>query len=99
MIAKVMVHAANRPAAIENMKQVLSQSTICGPPTNLDFLLGIVESSTFASGVTLTNFLQDFTFNIAAIDVISPGVYTSVQDHPGRPQAGMGIPQAGPMVS
>lgn len=97
MIAKVMVHAVDRPGAIENMKRVLSESVICGPPTNLDFLLGIIESSIFASGVTLTNFLENFHCDPAAIDVISPGVYTSIQDYPGRPQAGLGIPHAGPM--
>lgn len=76
---------------------MLSDSKICGPPTNLDFLLSIMESSTFDSGVTLTNFLENFEASPTAIDVISPGVYTSVQDYPGRPTAGMGIPHSGPM--
>ncbi|KAL1955971.1 hypothetical protein VTO42DRAFT_7871 [Malbranchea cinnamomea] len=97
MIAKIMVHASTRAEAMENMKKVLSQSVICGPPTNLDFLLGIIESEAFSSGVTLTNFLHSFKCDPAAIDVLSPGVYTSIQDYPGRPQAGMGIPHAGPM--
>ncbi|KAJ5168790.1 Allophanate hydrolase subunit 2 [Penicillium canariense] len=97
MIAKVMVHDSNRTAAIERLGDVLSHSTICGPPTNLDFLHAIINSSKFRAGHTLTNFLTDFEFTPAAIDVISPGVYTTVQDYPGRPTAGRGIPQAGPM--
>jgi acetyl/propionyl-CoA carboxylase alpha subunit len=99
MIAKLMVHDSNRTAAIEKMCDVLSHSTICGPPTNLDFLHAIVQSSTFRTGHTLTNFLTDFEFSPTAIDVVSPGLYTTVQDYPGRPTAGQGIPHAGPMVS
>jgi urea carboxylase len=98
MIAKVMVHHSNRTGAIEKLAEVLSQSTICGPPTNLEFLHAIIQSSRFQTGHTLTNFLTDFVFSPTAIDVISPGVYTTVQDYPGRPTAGRGIPQAGPMV-
>lgn len=99
MIAKLMVHDTNRTAAIEKLGDVLSHSTLCGPPTNLEFLHAIIDSSKFRSGHTLTNFLTDFEFTPAAIDVISPGVYTTVQDYPGRPTTGRGIPQAGPMVS
>ena len=99
MIAKVMVHDSNRIAAIDKLGDVLSHSTICGPPTNLDFLHAIIHSTKFRGGHTLTNFLANFEFTPAAIDVISPGLYTTVQDYPGRPTAGRGIPQAGPMVS
>jgi hypothetical protein len=98
MIAKLMVHESDRIAAIEKLGDVLSHSTLCGPPTNLDFLHAIVDSNEFRSGYTLTNFLADFKFTPTAIDVISPGMYTTVQDYPGRPTAGRGIPQAGPMV-
>ncbi|KAK4869321.1 hypothetical protein LT330_006321 [Penicillium expansum] len=97
MIAKVMVHDSNRAAAIEKLGDVLSQSTIYGPPTNLEFLNAIIHSNKFRTGHTLTNFLTDFEFTPAAIDVISPGLYTTIQDYPGRPTAGRGIPQAGPM--
>ncbi|KAJ5333120.1 hypothetical protein MYU51_005087 [Penicillium brevicompactum] len=97
MIAKVMVHASDRTTTIQKLGNVLSKSIICGPPTNLDFLHAILESRTFRAGHTLTNFLNNFKFSPSAIDVISPGVYTTVQDNPGRPTAGRGIPQAGPM--
>lgn len=93
------MHDFNRTAAIEMLGGVLSHSTLCGPPTNLDFLHGIIQSSEFRTGNTLTNFLASFEFTPVAIDVISPGLYTTVQDYPGRPTAGRGIPQAGPMVS
>ncbi|KAJ5501994.1 Allophanate hydrolase subunit 2 [Penicillium fimorum] len=97
MIAKFMVHDFDRTAVIEKLGDVLSQSTICGPPTNLEFLNAIIQSDKFHTGHTLTNFLTNFKFTPAAIDVISPGLYTTIQDYPGRPSAGRGIPQAGPM--
>ena len=99
MIAKVMVHDSNRAAAIAKLGDVLSHSKIRGPPTNLEFLNAIIQSNKFCKGHTLTNFLADFEFTPVAIDVISPGLYTTIQDYPGRPTAGRGIPQAGPMVS
>jgi len=79
------------------METMLVKSRICGPPTNLEFLATILESEKFKSGDTLTSFLGDFKFQPAAIDVISPGAYTLIQDLPARPSVGKGIPHSGPM--
>ena len=92
-----MCHNGNRVGALETMQSMLAGSKICGPPTNLDFLTTIIESDTFKSGKTLTSFLTDFPFQPAAIDVISAGAYTLIQDLPGRPSVGKGIPHSGPM--
>jgi urea carboxylase len=54
----------------------------------------------FLKGDTLTNFLDTkFNYTPCAIDVISPGDYTTVQDFPARETAGHGIPKSGPMDS
>lgn len=92
-----MYHADTREKAIEGMRSLLSQSQICGPPTNLEFLSAVIADDTFVSGHTLTSFLQAFRFSPSAIDVVSAGAYTLVQDLPGRPAVGKGIPHAGPM--
>ncbi|KAL2351385.1 allophanate hydrolase subunit 2-domain-containing protein [Cryomyces antarcticus] len=97
LIAKVMHHASSRPEAVKGMKLMLSESRICGPPTNLEFLAAILEDSKFASGDTTTSFLESFEFSPSAIDVISAGAYTLVQDYPGRPAVGKGIPHSGAM--
>ncbi|KAK3178562.1 hypothetical protein OEA41_000699 [Lepraria neglecta] len=97
LLAKVMVHRPSRDQSIKAMSETLSKSRICGPPTNLDFLVGIVEDHQFATGVTMTNFLTDFKYSPTAIDVISGGAYTQVQDYPGRPTMGRGFPHSGPM--
>jgi urea carboxylase len=58
-----------------------------------------MRDDTFKTGRTITNFLKDFKFEPAAIDVVSPGAYTLVQDLPGRPTVGKGIPHSGAMDS
>ena len=90
LLAKVMVHKPTRDDAIKAMHETLTHSRICGPPTNLDFLASIVNDSQFASGITMTKFLTEFKYSPAAIDVISGGAYTQVQDYPGRPTMGRG---------
>lgn len=97
LIAKAMVHSASREETISLMTELLSQSSICGPPTNLEFLANILGDSRFKSGNTMTSFLKDFQYTPNAIDVLSAGAYTLIQDLPGRPKVGKGIPHSGPM--
>ena len=77
------------------MSLLLSESRICGPPTNLEFLAAILASEDFRSGHTVTSFLESFNFRPSAIDVLSGGAYTLIQDLPGRPAVGKGIPHSG----
>lgn len=97
LIAKAMVHTASRASTISAMVDLLTGSLICGPPTNLDFLASILKDSRFKVGDTMTSFLHDFDYEPRAIDVISAGAYTLIQDLPGRPTVGKGIPHSGPM--
>ncbi|KAH8787811.1 putative urea amidolyase [Diaporthe sp. PMI_573] len=97
LLAKVLHHAQSRSKAIEELKTVLSKSSICGPPTNLDFLLAILGSPEFESGSTITQFLSTFEFRPSAIDVLAGGSYTLVEDYPGRPTIGKGFGHGGPM--
>jgi urea carboxylase len=97
LIAKAMIHSSTREEAITSMRELLTQSSICGPPTNMDFLATIIDDPRFKAGNTLTSFLQDFQYTPAAIDVVSAGAYTLIQDLPGRPTVGKGIPHSGPM--
>lgn len=97
LLAKVMAHRPSREQSIEAMHLQLVNSRICGPPTNIDFLASIVQDPQFATGITMTKFLTHFEYAPAAIDIISAGAYTTVQDYPGRPTMGRGFPHAGPM--
>ena len=97
LLAKVIVYSESRDDAIKQMIDVLSKSQISGPPTNLDFLARVLENSIFKSGTTLTAFLSRFKYRPSAIDVVSGGAYTLVQDWPGRPTVGRGFGHSGPM--
>ena len=81
------------------MHTILSQSRICGPPTNLEFLAKILVDDNFVAGNTLTRFLESFKFAPTAIDVLSGGAYTLIEDWPGRPTIGRGFCHSGPMDS
>lgn len=97
LIAKAMVHSASRDEATIGLKKLLAESSICGPPTNLEFLAEIMDDPRFKSGNTMTSFLQSFKYIPHAIDVISAGAYTLIQDMPARESVGKGIPHSGPM--
>lgn len=97
LLAKVMYHGSTREAAVAGMEEILSKSSICGPPINLGFLLAIIQSGDFKKGNTITKFLDTFQYTPVAIDIISGGSYTLVQDFPGRPTVGHGFGHAGPM--
>ena len=51
LIAKVIVHADDRPAAISRARQAVADFVIEGPKTNLAFLARVLESAEFGSGI------------------------------------------------
>ncbi|AGB75341.1 MULTISPECIES: urea carboxylase [Rhizobium] len=98
MLAKVIVAAEDRPAAIEKLKTALAQSSISGIETNLDYLKVIAGSELLASGKVATTALKDFPFVPDVIEVVAPGAQSSIQELPGR--LGLwhvGVPPSGPM--
>lgn len=97
LIAKIMCHREVRESALEDLERILTKSTINGPPTNKDYLAAILRDKEIKRGNTLTSFLQNFTYTPSTISVLSGGAYTLIQDFPGRPKIGRGIPHSGPM--
>ncbi|KAF4636666.1 hypothetical protein G7Y89_g1423 [Cudoniella acicularis] len=98
LLAKVMVHDTNRDSAMAKMLTTLTTCTLQGPATNLHYLSAVISSDGFQKGETLTNYLATkFQYKPCAIDVLSPGAFTTVQDFPARATSGHGIPRGGPM--
>jgi urea carboxylase len=98
MLAKLIVSAEDRPAAIEKLRAALSGTSISGIETNLDYLRAIASSELLASGKVATTALRDFSFVPDVIEVIAPGAQSSIQELPGR--LGLwhvGVPPSGPM--
>lgn len=59
MIAKIIVHAPNRDAALQKMRSALDEMVIIGINTNLDFQYQILKTDTFCNGEATTSFIED----------------------------------------
>ncbi len=58
MIAKIIVHAENRNAAISKMKRALEECVIEGIDTNIDFLFNILSNKNFIENDYDTSFIE-----------------------------------------
>tara|TARA_R110002096_G_scaffold159011_4_gene324600 strand:+ start:2317 stop:5898 length:3582 start_codon:yes stop_codon:yes gene_type:complete len=97
MVAKVIVHESDRTKATEGLKKALSTLGCHGIETNQAYVSSILESEAFVEGTITTRFLNDFAYAPTTIDVLDPGLETTIQDYPGR--IGMwdvGVPPSGP---
>lgn len=98
MIAKIIVHAENRHAAIDKLLLALDQTTVQGIISNLDYLKKILLLPDFISGKVSTRTLTGFSYIHPGIDVLLPGAFTTIQDWPGRlGYWDVGVPPSGPM--
>jgi urea carboxylase len=98
LVAKIIARGANREEALDKLKAALSQTSIWGIETNLEYLRGILDDPTFAAGRVTTQFLSTFHHAPHTIDVLKPGTQTTVQDFPGRlGYWAIGVPPSGPM--
>ncbi|MGV3491913.1 MAG: urea carboxylase [Devosia sp.] len=98
MLAKIIVAADDRPAAIAKLQAALAATSVSGIETNLDYLRAIAASELLASGNVATTALRSFAFTPDVVEVIAPGAQSSVQELPGR--LGLwhvGVPPSGPM--
>jgi len=59
MIAKVIVHADTRDAAVAKLRHALSKTLVTGVMTNRDFLNQVLDSETFRTGNAKTNWLDN----------------------------------------
>ncbi len=98
MLAKMIVHAPARKQAIDSLLNALEATSLHGIETNLDYLKQILRSTAFHDGQHNTSFLNGFHYKAHTIDVLSPGVQTTIQDYPGRlGYWHIGVPPSGPM--
>ncbi|MEW5305221.1 MAG: hypothetical protein WDW36_007777 [Sanguina aurantia] len=98
LLGKLMVFADTRAEAIEKMKAALGATRLQGVPNNLEFLRAVVADAGFALGDTTTRFLDNFVFHPRIMEIMAPGLQTSVQDWPGRVgRWSVGVPPSGPM--
>ncbi len=98
MIAKIIVKAESREAALQKMQRALAGTRVDGIESNLEYLRQIVADQVFAEGRQTTRYLNGFHYQPHTLDVIEPGVQSSIQDFPGRMGYwNIGVPPSGPM--
>lgn len=97
MLAKVIVHAEDRPAALTRLQQTLDAIRLYGSETNLDYLRALSRDPVLARGEVTTRYLNRFAYAPARIDVLQGGTQTTIQDYPGRQgHWDVGVPPSGP---
>jgi 3-methylcrotonyl-CoA carboxylase alpha subunit len=58
MVAKLIVHAPDRPAALARLRRALDEYVVLGVTTNLPLLRAVAAHPAFAAGETRTDFLE-----------------------------------------
>lgn len=100
MLAKLIVTAETREAAVAAIQTALDDCRLAGIATNLDWLRSVVRCPAFVSGNVSTRALADVAYHPVAVRILSGGASTTVQDYPGRiGYWGVGVPPSGPMDS
>ncbi len=98
LLAKIIVRGETRERAIEALEQALAATRVAGIETNRAYLRHILAQPVFREGRQTTRFLNALHYQPRAIEVLEPGVQTSVQDYPGRLGFWqVGVPPSGPM--
>ena len=100
LLAKIMVHAEAREAAVAKLGQALDETKVSGIETNLRYLRGIVRWQRYLAGGVAMRDMAEFIYQPNTIDVMSAGTMTTVQDWPGRVGYWeVGVPPCGPFDS
>ena len=98
MLAKVIVHAADRDAALDLLGDALAGTRIDGIVTGLGMLEALSRDPVVRAVEHDTGTLGDPDDPSPRIDVLAPGLMTTVQDLPGRLGLwNVGVPPSGPM--
>src|SRR5262245_10195727 len=98
MLAKIIVRADTRDAAVHNLREALAVTRFDGLETNLDYLRRVIAGPQFSTGGFPTAFLTSVVYQPNALEVLEAGTQTTVQDYPGRlGYWHVGVPPSGPM--
>ncbi|HET9933403.1 MAG TPA: 5-oxoprolinase/urea amidolyase family protein, partial [Polyangiaceae bacterium] len=100
MLAKLVVHGDTREQAVARLSAALEETRVGGVETNVAYLRELAKSHEFTRGEVLTSTLRHFEHKSRSIEVIAPGTFSIIVDHPGRlGYWDVGIPPSGPMDS
>ena len=78
MLAKLIVHAPDRPAALRRLDSALSEFIVLGVTTNVGFLRQIARSNTFSEGMVTTDFLDNVSLDEFSQPQIEDSILVSI---------------------
>ena len=88
LIAKIVVHDADRAAAIARMQQALYETRVIGVETNVEFLANLLADDTFQCDVVDTGYVEKHWQRLSAQDASMPTeilvaalFYVTLQSH------------------
>ncbi len=98
LLAKLIVTAADRAAAVTALQTALAETRLEGLETNVAWLREVAASEAFVTGQASTGSLSEIPYAAPTVRVLSGGPATTVQDYPGRlGYWDVGVPPSGPM--
>ncbi|HJW23198.1 MAG TPA: biotin carboxylase N-terminal domain-containing protein [Candidatus Limnocylindrales bacterium] len=104
LIAKVMVHAADRPAAIDRLRRALDEAEVAGIQTTLPFDRFVARDPSFRAGELSTGWVGEHwdgpaeQARAAALAMLAAGLATFGDPAPGSEPGAVAPIAAGPLV-
>src|SRR5882672_2590094 len=100
LVAKLIARSDTRERALGQLGSALAETRLAGIESNLAYLRQIAADAIFRAGGQTTRYLSSLRYVARTVEVLEPGVQTSVQDYPGRlGYWSVGVPPSGPMDS
>ncbi len=98
LLAKVMAYGSTREEARRQLRTALEETVLHGVETNREFLHQALGCESFAEAEHDTGTLAGFVYRPHTLEVVAPGMQTTVQAWPGRMGYwNVGVPPSGPM--
>jgi urea carboxylase len=98
LLAKLIVTAPDRAAAVAALQSALARTGLAGIETNLAWLRDVAQEPAFVSGRVSTRALAEVVHHPQTVSVVSGGPAATIQDYPGRTGFwAVGVPPSGPM--
>ena len=98
MLAMIIARGADREAVRRQLIETLQATELAGIETNVAYLIQVLATPDFVEERQITRMLDRFAYQPSTIDVLDPGVQSTVQDWPGRQHYwDIGVPPSGPM--
>ncbi|MFK4759877.1 urea carboxylase [Microbacterium sp. ZW T5_45] len=98
LLAKVIVHAPTRDDALDGLRSALADTRIDGIVTGAGMIREVLDTEPVRSATHHTGTLDGVGDPDPRVEIVEPGMLTTVQDLPGRlGYWQVGVPPSGPM--